>query len=89
MALGKRRGLKAAPLPRGSRAPAPEPSNGEQAGQHTAYPELLELGPGQGGQGGTEEEPHSLQALESGQVPEGLYHPGCKSHTLWALMFHL
>lgn len=43
------RGLGAASLPPGCRAPAPEPSNGEQAGQHTTYPELLELGPGQGG----------------------------------------
>lgn len=35
-----------------------EPSNGEQAGQHTTYPELLDLGPGQGrGAGGTEEDP--------------------------------
>lgn len=45
--------------------------------------------PGKVGQGGAEEEPHSLQALELGQVPEGLCDLGRKSHTLWGLTFHL
>lgn len=52
-------GPGATPSPQGCRAPAPEPSNGEQAGQHTTYPELLELGPGQGGgEGAPRKTPH-------------------------------
>ena len=72
-------GPGATPSPQGSRAPAPEPSNGEQAGQHTTYPELLELGPGQGrvGRGGAEEDSPLPAGLEWGrQVSLS------KSHTL-------
>lgn len=63
--LSQTEGPGGSPSPQGRRAPAPEPSNGEQAGWHTTYPELLELGPGQGGVRGCQKEPHSLQALES------------------------
>lgn len=57
--LGRMWGPGATPSPQGCRAPAPEPSNGEQAGQHTTYPELLELGPGQGrGEGAPRKTPH-------------------------------
>lgn len=38
--------------------------------------------PGRVGQGGAEEEPHFLQALEQGQVPEDLCNLGQVSHPL-------
>lgn len=40
--------------------------------------------PGRVGRGGTEEDPDSLQALESGQVPEGPCDLRQVSHPLWA-----
>lgn len=42
--------------------------------------------PGNVGQGGAEEEPHSLQALEVGQVPEGPRDLGQVSHLLGPLL---
>lgn len=82
MASAKCRDLEAAPLPQGCRAPAPEPSNGEQAGWHTTYPELLELGPGQGGVRGAKKNPTPCRPWS--QVPEGLCDFGQASHPLWA-----
>lgn len=45
--------------------------------------------PGKVGQGGAEEEPHSLQALELGQVPQGPCDLGQVSHPLGPHIEHL
>ena len=44
--------------------------------------------PGKVGQGGAEEEPHSLQALELGKSLRVRATSG-KSHTLWGLTSHI